>query len=85
IREYCGSGYTDINNLLLGRYNPERYDVMSEKEIESAINNLDSAFENGDRIPEGITVYRAQSMTAPIYEALVKNKVFYFRNFVSTS
>lgn len=85
IREYCGSGYTDINNLLLGRYNPQNYEVMSEKDIESAVNNLDSAFENGDRIPEGITVYRAQSMTAPIYEALVKNKVFYFRNFVSTS
>ncbi|AEN93923.1 ADP-ribosylase [Escherichia phage Bp7] len=85
IREYCGSGYTDINNLLLGRYNPQNYEVMGEKDIESAVNNLDSAFENGDRIPEGITVYRAQSMTAPIYEALVKNKVFYFRNFVSTS
>ncbi|UPW37917.1 putative internal head protein [Escherichia phage vB_EcoM_ESCO10] len=85
IREYCGSGYGDINNLLLGRYNPQNYEVMGEKDIESAVNNLDSAFENGDRIPEGITVYRAQSMTAPIYEALVKNKVFYFRNFVSTS
>ncbi|QAU03759.1 RNA polymerase ADP-ribosylase [Escherichia phage AnYang] len=85
IREYCGSGYGDINNLLLGRYNPQNYEIMSEKDIESAVNNLDSAFENGDRIPEGITVYRAQSMTAPIYEALVKNKVFYFRNFVSTS
>lgn len=85
IREYCGSGYGDINNLLLGRYNPQNYEVMGEKDIESAVNNLDSAFENGDRIPEGITVYRAQSMTAPIYETLVKNKVFYFRNFVSTS
>jgi hypothetical protein len=85
IREYCGSGYGDINNLLLGRYNPENYEVMNEKDIETAVNNLDSAFENGDRIPEGITVYRAQSMTWAIYGALVKNKVFYFRNFVSTS
>lgn len=85
IREYCGSGYGDINNLLLGRYNPQNYDVMNEKDIESAVNNLDSAFKNGDKLPEGITVYRAQSMAAPIYEALVKNKVFYFRNFVSTS
>ncbi|QHR70606.1 ADP ribosyltransferase [Escherichia phage dhaeg] len=85
IREYCGSGYGDINNLLLGRYNPQNYEVMSEKDIESAVNNLDSAFENGDRLPEGITVYRAQSMTWAIYNALVKNKVFYFRNFVSTS
>ncbi|QAX99952.1 RNA polymerase ADP-ribosylase [Escherichia phage EcWhh-1] len=85
IREYASSAYIDINNVLLGRYKPGFYEVLDESEVKRAIDGMDSAFKNGDRLPEGITVYRAQSLRAPIYEALVKNKVFYFRNYVSTS
>lgn len=86
IREYVGSGYEDMNNALLGIYNPEvRSSILTAPEIEKAIDNLDDAFKNGDRLPEGITLYRSQKMIPPIYEAMVKNKVFYFRNFVSTS
>ncbi|AIZ01985.1 putative ADP-ribosyltransferase [Escherichia phage vb_EcoM-VR5] len=86
IREYVGSGYEDMNNALLGIYNPEvRSSILTGPEIEKAIDNLDDAFKNGDRLPEGITLYRSQKMIPPIYEAMVKNKVFYFRNFVSTS
>ncbi|CAH1615532.1 Alt-like RNA polymerase ADP-ribosyltransferase [Escherichia phage UGJNEcP4] len=85
IREYASSAYIDINNVLLGRYKPGFYEVLDESEVKRAIDGMDSAFKNGDRLPEGIMVYRAQSLRAPIYEALVKNKVFYFRNYVSTS
>lgn len=85
IREYASSAYTDINNMLLGRYKPDFYDVADEDEVKRAIDGLDSAFLNGDRLPEGLTLYRAQSIRMPIYEAMVKNKVFYFRNYVSTS
>lgn len=85
IREYASSAYVDINNVLLGRYKPGFYEVLDESEVKRAIDGMDSAFKNGDRLPEGIMVYRAQSLRAPIYEALVKNKVFYFRNYVSTS
>ena len=86
IREYVGSGYVDMNNALLGLYNPdERTSILTAHEIEQAIDNLDSAFKNGERLPKGITLYRSQRMLPSIYEAMVKNRVFYFRNFVSTS
>ncbi|ANA49540.1 Alt-like RNA polymerase ADP-ribosyltransferase [Salmonella phage vB_SnwM_CGG4-1] len=85
IREYVGSGYSDINNMLLGRYTIDNYDTLTEKEVKKAISSLDKAFLKGDRLPEGITVWRSQTIRKPIYEALVKNKVFYFRNYVSTS
>ncbi|EMK4141262.1 ADP-ribosyltransferase [Escherichia coli] len=85
IREYVGSGYVDMNNALLGLYNPdERTSILTAPEIEQAIDNLDSAFKNGERLPKGITLYRSQRMLPSIYEAMVKNRVFYFRNFVST-
>lgn len=85
IKEYVGSGYSDINDYLLGRYNPNMYDTLQEPEVIKAIDSLDSAFEKGERLPEGITLWRAQTIRAPIWESLIKNKVFYFRNFVSTS
>lgn len=85
IKEYVGSGYRDINNMLLGRYDPEDYDSLDKKEVVVAIKNLDDAFKRGDKLPEGTTLWRSQTVRKPIYEALVKNKVFYFRNFVSTS
>lgn len=85
IKEYVGSGYSDINNMLLGRYTDSNQDTLDEKEVTTAIKNLDDAFKNGDRLPEGLTLWRSQTMRAPIYEAMVKNRVFYFRNYVSTS
>ncbi|QQG32073.1 hypothetical protein CkP1_0213 [Citrobacter phage CkP1] len=85
IKEYVGSGYSDINNMLLGRYNADNYDTLDKKEVTTAIKNLDAAFKRGDRIPAGITLWRSQTVRKPIFEAMVKNKVFYFRNYVSTS
>lgn len=85
IKEYVGSGYTDINNMLLGRYKADDYDTLNETDVKRAIDNIDSAFKKGDKLPEGLTLWRAQSIRKPIYESLVKNKVFYFRNYVSTS
>ncbi|WP_457836133.1 ADP-ribosyltransferase, partial [Staphylococcus aureus] len=29
IKEYVGSGYSDINNMLLGRYRADNYDTLS--------------------------------------------------------
>ncbi|AFU64137.1 Alt-like RNA polymerase ADP-ribosyltransferase [Salmonella phage STML-198] len=85
IKEYVGSAYSDINNMLLGRYTIDNYDTLTEKEVKKAISSLDKAFLRGDRLPEGITIWRSQTIRKPIYEALVKNRVFYFRNYVSTS
>lgn len=85
IREYCASGYSDMNNVLLGRYSEEDRDVLTEDEAIKAINRLDDAFEKGDKLPDGVTLYRSQTLRQPIFESMVKNKVFYFRNFVSTS
>lgn len=85
IKEYVGSGYSDMNNMLLGRYSEDDKEIMTAKEVTTAIQNLDDAFKKGDRIPEGITLWRSQNIRQPIFEALVKNRVFYFRNFVSTS
>ncbi|ARW57623.1 hypothetical protein [Kosakonia phage Kc304] len=85
IKEYCGSGYYDINNMLLGRYDETSRETMEAKEVTTAIKNLDDAFKKGDRIPEGLTLWRAQTIRKPIYDSLVKNRVFYFRNYVSTS
>lgn len=83
IREYVGSGYSDINDMLLGRYRDG--DTLTEKEATTAIKNLDDAFKKGDRLPEGLTLWRSQTVRKPIFEAMVQNRVFYFRNFVSTS
>ncbi|AEN93924.1 ADP-ribosylase [Escherichia phage Bp7] len=86
IREYVGSGYEDMNNVLLGLHDPNvRSSILTNEDIEKAINNLDSAFENGERLPPGITLYRSQRMIPDIYLAMISNKVFYFRNFVSTA
>lgn len=85
IKEYVGSGYSDINNMLLGRYRADNYDTLSYKEVTTAIKNLDDAFKRGDKITEGLTLWRSQSVRKPIFEAMVKNRVFYFRNYVSTS
>ena len=85
IREYVGSGYSDINNMLLGRYKEDNYDILDVKEVTTAIKNLDEAFKRGDRLPEGLTVWRSQTVRQPIFESLVKNRVFYFRNYVSAS
>ena len=85
IKDYCGSGYHDINNMLLGRYDDESREILEADEVTKAIKNIDAAFVKGDRIPEGLTLWRAQTIRKPIYDAMVKNRVFYFRNFVSTS
>lgn len=85
IKEYVGSAYRDINDMLLGRYRDNDYEVLTEPEVTKAIANLDAAFKKGDRIPEGMTLWRSQGIRKPIYDSLVKNKVFYFRNYVSTS
>ncbi|AJD82006.1 RNA polymerase-ADP-ribosyltransferase Alt [Yersinia phage vB_YenM_TG1] len=85
IKEYVGSGYTDINGYLLGRYKPEEADTLDEDDVVKAIKNLDSAFINGEKLPKDYTLYRSQTMRGPIFDALKTNRKFYFRNYVSTS
>lgn len=83
IRIYCGSAYRDINNFLNGYKADE--DSISIKESIETIKDLDSAFRNGVKLPEDVTLWRAQRLAIPIWKNLVKDRVFYFRNFVSTS
>lgn len=85
IKEYVGSGYRDINNMLLGRYDSDNYDTLDAEDVRKTIKNLDDAFAKGDKIPSDLTLWRAQTVRKPIYDAMVKNRVFYFRNYVSTS
>ncbi|BBC78263.1 Alt-like RNA polymerase ADP-ribosyltransferase [Escherichia phage EcS1] len=85
IREYVGSGYHDINDYLLGRWSEQSSNIMNRYEVLEAIDGIDAAFERGDRIPENITLWRSQTIRKPIWESLIKNRVFYFRNYVSTS
>ena len=84
ISNYCGSYYGDMNNYLLGKYTEQNGDYPLPI-IKKTIDNLDAAFENGVTLPEGLTLWRGQRLPGDKWKELVKNRVFYFRNFVSTS
>lgn len=86
IHEYCGPAYSDINSYLVGRWTPEGAQWTDNlSEIKDAIKSMDNAFKNGQRIPPGITLYRGHAVRFNIYKELVKTRMFYFRNYVSTS
>lgn len=79
IQSYCGSMYADINEFLIG----ETDTVKSVRE--EWIPTLDSAFEQGVRLPKGTILYRGHRMLSKDYFAMMVNKTFYFANYVSTS
>ncbi|AUE23095.1 Alt-like RNA polymerase ADP-ribosyltransferase [Citrobacter phage CF1 ERZ-2017] len=80
LHAYVGSSYKYINDYLLGL---DEYgkDTAIEKWIES----IDSAFENGVRLPKGTKLFRGQQTKREAIEVSLENKHFYFKNFVSTS
>lgn len=79
VRRYCGAGFSDINDYLLG------IEVAPNKIRESVIPNLDSAFDKGFRLNPGTVLYRGQRGKYEEFASNIESKIFYFQNFVSTS
>lgn len=81
ISEYCANAFEYVNKFLIGK--PEEgYSTSDSLEI---IDNMDSAFEKGTRLDKGTLLYRGQKLDLPTFEHNAENKLFYFRNYVSTS
>ena len=79
IKEYSGAGYKAINHALLG------LDSFT-KPIQTKVTALDSIINmKGIKLPDDIVLYRLQRVKSGEAKRLLENKVFYFRNFVSTS
>ena len=77
---YTSSGYSDINDFLLGR---DKY--SSIKSLKWQIGGLDSAFSKGKAQPKGTIVYRAQGLEKALLNKVLENKQIYFPNYISTS
>lgn len=85
IGDYCGTHYIDINNYLMGNYYEEEAEFLNLDRVVESIKELDSAFEVGQKLPPDITLWRGQYLNVPIFEKIKKSRMFYFRNYVSTS
>lgn len=83
IEDYCADSYVEMNSFLLGKPDStrEEYTERAIKHIET----LDSAFAKGSVLPPGTTLYRGQEVTFKTLRHNIENKMFYFKNFVSTS
>lgn len=79
IRGYTGTDYKDINNALLGL-------DSFPKVVQEKVSRLDDVIvRKGTKLPEDTVLYRLQRVKSDESKRLLENKVFYFRNFVSTS
>lgn len=83
IEDYCADSYVEMNSFLLGKPDSTREEYM-ERAIKH-IETLDSAFAKGSVLPPGTTLYRGQEVTFKTLRHNIENKMFYFKNFVSTS
>lgn len=81
ISEYCANMYEYMNLFLIGKPDPD----YSTKEVVDMIDTLDGAFEKGSKLEPGTILYRGQDIDFKAFEHSVENKLFYFRNYVSTS
>lgn len=79
LHAYVGSSYKYINDYLLG------LDDYGKDTVEKWIESIDSAFENGVRLPKGTKLFRGQRTKREAIEVSLENKHFYFKNYVSTS
>lgn len=79
LHAYVGSSYKYINDYLLG------LDDYGKDTVEKWIESIDSAFENGVRLPKGTKLFRGQQTKREAIEVSLENKHFYFKNYVSTS
>lgn len=79
INAYTGSGFKTINKYLIG-------DLKADTKTVSQIEQLDSAFSShGTKLEEGVKLYRGQSLKGPDLKGAITRKLYYFKNFVSTS
>ena len=83
IEDYCADSYVEMNSFLLGKPDSTREEYM-ERAIKH-IETMDSAFAKGSVLPPGTTLYRGQEVTFKTLRHNIENKMFYFKNFVSTS
>lgn len=78
IAGYCRQDFKEINNYLLGQ-------TMSKGKI-SNIETMDEAFKNGVKIPKGTKLYRGhKNRKINELNRAAEDKVFVFKNFLSTS
>lgn len=85
ISSYCGQYYTDVNNYLLGNYYEEDAEFIDSYRVIEVINDMDAAFEIGHKLPPDITLWRGQYLNVNTFDKIKHSKLFYFRNYVSTS
>lgn len=79
IAVYCGSGYSNINEYLIGT-GPGTPTLLD------TIESLDECFDDYyTKLPKGVKLYRGMSLEAKTIKQTLESKVFYFRNYVSTS
>lgn len=79
IKNYTSSGFKNINKYLIGEW-------RATDSVVSQIEQLDSAFsEHGTKLEEGVKLYRGQSLNGPDLKGAIDRKLYYFKNFVSTS
>lgn len=79
VKTYTGSAYGDINDFLIGSYGDNASTQIKR------IENLDRAFEKGVKLPNNTKLFRGMSAKITPFENMIRNKIFYFSNFVSTS
>lgn len=85
IKEYTGDAYSSINSSLRDdNYGYE--DFYTKEQTDEFIDTLDECFIESPCTLAGVTVYRSHDLMYNGYmESLINNKLYYFRNYVSTS
>lgn len=79
LQAYTSDDFIEINSTLLGELNP------SDKAIKH-IKTLDGCFKDaGIKLSADTKLYRGQSISSKLFNTAIKNKAFYFKNYVSTS
>ena len=78
IKAYTDVYYEDINEIFVANEKP------SER-VSKWINDLDSSFAKGMKIPEGMSLYRGMRVPSKLAAVSLENKMFYFSNYVSCS
>lgn len=81
VRSYCGSGYKELNRYLMGLL-----DSAPTAKTLKMVDQMDDIFKTkGIKLPKGTTLYRGQVVDGRELKRSVEDKVFVFRNYVSTS
>lgn len=82
--QYFGSDYRRINNLFMKNQEPESPDAKAR--LRKTISTIDFCFRSKSvTLTPGTRVYRGMRVPRAIGVEAIRNKAFYFRNYVSTS